>query len=67
MSIHDRDWYHEHRDQVAAVDRVRGYQSVQQRDKPFSVWQQIGLFLLICFAVLGAVFMVVFARAYWLR
>lgn len=67
MGIQDRDYYHEHRDQVAAADRVRPRQSAQPSAKPFSVWWQIGLFFLICFAVLGALFMVVVARAYWLR
>lgn len=67
MGIQDRDYYHEHRDQVAAADRVSRRQSAQRLAKPFSVWQQIGLFFLICLAVLGALFMLVVARAYWLR
>lgn len=67
MGIQDRDYYHEHRDQVAAADRAQRHQSAQPSAKSFSLWSQIGLFFLICFAVLGVLFMVVVVRAHWLR
>lgn len=82
MGIQDRDYFHEHRDQVAAADRarhrhhpshnqafdiLRRHQEAVLNPKPFGFWRTFGLFVLICFAVLGAVLMVAFARAYWLR
>ena len=80
MGIQDRDWYHEHRDKVAAADRAGDQQPLRQMSnilrrhqeesvpaRPFSAWQQVGLFVLICLAVLGVLFLVAFGRAYWLR
>jgi len=82
MGIQDRDYFHEHRDQVSAADRarhrqqsphnpafdhLRRHQEAALSPKPFGFWRTLGLFTLICFAVLGAVLMVAFARAYWLR
>lgn len=82
MGIQDRDWYHEHRDKVAAADRaryrqqppdnqafdiLRRHQEAALISKPFGIWKQIGLFTLICLAVVGALFLVVFFRAHWLR
>ena len=76
MGVQDRDWYHEHRDKVAAADRLRErtrqqqqryYQPTTERRAQLGVWGQFGLFVLICCAVVGALFLLVFFHAYWLR
>lgn len=66
MGIQDRDWYHEHRDKLAAADRAR-HRRQPPKNPAFGIWKQLGLTLLICLAVLGALFLVVVARAHWLR
>jgi hypothetical protein len=76
MGVQDREWFHEHRDKVAAGDRSRAatrHQSATFHQHPtrsvFSDlgWPQIGLAVLICLAVLGALFLLVAFRAHWLR